>query len=75
MVNYSKEERTSKINEQVKKYLYNCILQHTQVVQFPTANDFLKVDIDGHYGPQLVPKLLLQMSFWELHNSMVSPPD
>ena len=36
------------------------------------SNDFLKVSIDGHSETQLVPKLLLQVSVWELHNSMVS---
>ena len=41
----------------------------------PIENDCLKFSIDGHYEPQLVPKLLLQVSVWELHNSMVSPPE
>ena len=63
----------TKINEQVKKYLYNWILQHTQVVQSPIENDFVKVSIDGHCETKLAPKLLLQVSVRELHNSMVSP--
>ena len=29
--------------------------------------------IDGPSEPHLVPKLLLQVSVWELHNSIVSP--
>ena len=52
----------TKINEQVQKSLYNWILQHPQVVQSPTANYFFKVSIDGHSEPQLVPKLLVQVS-------------
>ena len=64
-----------KINKRVNKYLYNCILQHYHVVRSPIANDCLKVYIYGHYEPQLVPKLLLQVFFRELHNSMVSPPE
>ena len=39
----------------------------------PISNDCLKVYIDGHSEPQLVPKFLLQVSVWELHNIMVSP--
>ena len=49
-------EGNSKIDEQIKKYLYNCIMYHPQVVQSPIVNDFLKVKIDGHTEPQLVPK-------------------
>ena len=63
-----------KINQQVKKSLYNWILQHLQVVQYPISNNDLKVYIDGHSEPQLVTKLLLQVSIRELHNIMVSPP-
>ena len=63
-----------KINEQVNKYLYNWILQHNQVVKYPISKYFLKVSIDGHYEPQLVSNLLLQVSVRELHNSMVSTP-
>ena len=70
-----KRKGNTKINEQVKKYLYNCILQHTQVVQSPIANDRLKVSIDGPSEPQLVSKLLLKVSVPELHNSMVSPSE
>ena len=44
----------TKINEQVNKYAYNCILQHPQVVQCPIFNHCLKVSIDGHSEPQLV---------------------
>ena len=35
-------------------------------------NNCLKVSIDGYSEPQLVPKLLLQVSVRELHNVMVS---
>ena len=47
-------------------------MHHPQVVQSPIANDFLKVKIDGYTEPQLVPKLLLQVSVREIHNNIVS---
>ena len=65
----------TKINEQVNKYIYNWILQHPQVVQYPIANDCLKVYIDGHSEPQVLTELLLQVSVQELHNSMAIPPE
>ena len=37
-------------------------------------NDCLKVLLDDQTEPQLVPKLLLQVSIIELHNSLVSDP-
>ena len=49
-------------------------MHHPQVVQSPILNDSLKVNIDGHTEPQLVPKLLLQVSIRELHNSLVIDP-
>ena len=52
----------TKINEQVKTYLYNWILKHPQVVKSPIANDRLKISIDGQSDTQLVPKLLLKVS-------------
>ena len=69
-----KRKGHTKIYAQVKKSLYNWILQHPQAVQYPIANDCLKFYIDGQYEPQLVPNLLLQVSVRELHNSMVSTP-
>ena len=60
------------VNEHVKKYIYNWILQHHLVVQSPIANDCLKVYIDGHSEPQLATKWLLQVSVRELHYSMAS---
>ena len=45
----------SKIDEQKNKYLYIWIMHHPQVVQSPIVNDYLKVKIDGHTEPQLVP--------------------
>ena len=47
-------------------------MHHPQVVQAPIFNDFLKVKIDGYTEPQLVPKLLSQVSVRELHNNLVS---
>ena len=70
-----KKKVYTKINERVRKYPYNWILQHTNVAQYPIANDCLKVSIDGHSEQQLVPKLSLQLFIQELHNSMMSPPE
>ena len=44
-------------------------------MQSPISNHFLKVSIDGHSEIQLFSKLLLQVSFWELHNRMVITPE
>ena len=65
----------TKINAQVNTSVYNFNLQRTKVLQSPIANDCLKVSIDGHSEPQLVPKWLLQVSVPELHNNMVSPQE
>ena len=51
-----KRKGNSKIYEQIKKSLYNWIMHHPQVVQSPIVNGCLKVKIDSHTGPQLVPK-------------------
>ena len=50
-------EVNSKINEQIKKYLYNWIMHHPQVVISLIFNDCLKVNIGVHTRPQIVPKL------------------
>ena len=50
-------------------------MHHPKVVQSTIVNDCLKVKIDGLTEPQLVPKLLLQVSFRELHNDLVSNTD
>ena len=65
----------SKINEQIKRNLYTWITRHPQVVQSPISNDCLKVVLDDQTAPQLVSKLLLQVSVRELHNSLVSDPN
>ena len=49
-------------------------MHHPQVVQPPTFNYCLKVNIDGHTEPKIVPTLILQVSVRELHNSLVSGP-
>ena len=54
--------------------MYTWITCHPQVVQLPISNDCLKIMLDDHTEPQLVPKLLLQVSVRELHNSLVSDP-
>ena len=65
----------SKINEQIKCNLYTWITRHPQVVQSPISNDCLKVVLYDQTEPQLVPKLLLQVSVRELYNILVSDPN
>ena len=56
-----KRSGDSKIDDPIKKSLYNCIMHHPQVFQSPMFNDCLNVEIYGHTEPQLVPILLLQV--------------
>ena len=44
-------------------------------MQYPIANDCLKVSIFGHHEPHMVKKLLLPVLVRELHNRMVSNPE
>ena len=50
-------------------------MHHTQVVQSPIVDDCMKVNIDGHTRPQIVPKLLFRVSVRELHNILGSEPE
>ena len=54
-----KQKGHSKISEEKRKYLYNWIIHHPQVVQSPIANDCPKVKIDGYTEPQLITDQLL----------------
>ena len=67
-----KRKGNSKIDEYIKKSLYNFIIRHPQVVPSPNINDCLMVKIDGHTEPQLFTKLLLCVSVREIHNNLVS---
>ena len=67
-----KRKGDSKIDEDIKKSLYNWIMHYPQVVQSPIFNDCLKVKIDSHTEPQLFPKHLLRVSVREFHNNLVS---
>ena len=68
----TKVKRALKTSKEIKKFIFNWIINHSQVVQPTIANDRLKVKIDGYTGPQLVPKLLLQVSLREIHRNIVS---
>ena len=70
-----KKKGHSKINEQIKRNLYTWITRHPQVVQSPISNYCLEIVLYDQIEPQLVPKLLLQVSVRELHNSLVSDPN
>ena len=50
-----KRKGNSKIDENIRNYIYNWIMYHPQVLQEPIVNDCMKVNIDGHTEPQLVP--------------------
>ena len=73
--NKTKRKGHPKISEQIKCNLYAWITRHPQVVQPPIYKDCLKVMFDDQKEPQLVPKLLLQVSVKELHNSLLSDPN
>ena len=70
-----KRKGHSRIIEKIEHNLYAWITRHPQVFQSSISNDCLKVVLDDHTEPQLVPKLLLQMSVRELHNSLESDPN
>ena len=53
-----KRKWNSKIDEKIKKSLYNWNMNPPQVVQSLIVNDCLKVNIDGHTEPQLVPNYI-----------------
>ena len=71
----NKTKRAFKINERIKQNMYAWITCHPQVVQSPISNYRLKVMFDNQTEPQLVPKLLLQVSVGELHNSLLNDPN
>ena len=48
------------------------MVYNPQVAQSPIFNHCLKVNIDGHTLPKIVPKLLLQVFVRELHKSLGS---
>ena len=70
--NETKLKGHSNINEQIKRNLYAWITLHPQLVQSPISNNCLKFIFDDQTEPQLVPKLLIQLSVRELYNSLVS---
>ena len=51
------------------------MMHHPQVLKSPFINGCQKVKIDGPTEPQLVPKLLLQVSVRKPHNNIVSNTD
>ena len=71
----TKTKRHSKITEHIKGDLYTWITRHPKFFLSPIYNYCLKVQLDDQTEPQLVPKLLLQVSIRELHNSLVSDPN
>ena len=71
----NKTKRESKINEKIKHNVYTCITRQPQVIKWQIFNDCLKVLLDDQTEPQLVPKVLLEVSGRKLHNSLVSDPN
>ena len=47
----TKQKVNLKINDQIKKSLYNLIIHHKKVLQSPIFNDFLTVNINSHTRP------------------------
>ena len=68
-----KRRRHIKINARIKTYLYDCIIQHPQVVQSSIEKYCLKVSIDNHSEKDMVTKNILRVFDQELHNKIVSP--
>ena len=66
-----KRKENSKINEKIKRNTYLWITRHHQVVQSPISNDCLTFMFDDQTKPQLVTKILPQVSVRELHNRLV----
>ena len=60
--NKTKLKGHSKINDHIKRNFYTWITRHPQVFQSPISNYCLKVMLYYQSEPQLVPKLLLQVS-------------
>ena len=71
----TKQKGHSKINDHIKRNFYTWITRHPQVFQSPISNYCLKILLDDQTEPQLVPKLLLQVSVRELHNSLGNDPN
>ena len=67
-----KRKGHSKINDQIKRNVYAWITRNPLVFKSPISNDCLKIMFYDKTEPQLIPKLLLQVSNRELHNSLVS---
>ena len=70
-----KRKGHSKIKDQIKLNLYEWITHHPQFFQSPISIDCLKVIFGDQTEPKPVPKLLLQVSVREIHNSLVSDPN
>ena len=70
--NWKKGKRGSKIDEWIKKSLYNWIMYCPQVVHSSVFHDCLKVKMYGHSEPQMVTKHLLHVSVKKPHNNLVS---
>ena len=71
----NKTKRAFKNQRADQKYVYTWITRRPQVFQSPISNDCLNFMLDDQTEPQLSPKLLLQVSVRELHNSLVSDPN
>ena len=71
MFHYTKATHPNKNQSTGHNYLYNWILKHPRAVMSPIANICLKLSINGQVEPWFVPKILLQVSVIDLHNSML----
>ena len=70
----TKRKGNSKINNWINNSLYNWIILHSHIVQSPIFNNIMKMNIDDHTRPKIVPSLLLQVYVRELHKILVNYP-
>ena len=64
----------SKINDDVNSSLQKWIISHTHLIQYPILNYYIKVkfyDVNGGVNTELHHKVLLQVSFPELHKYII----
>ena len=75
LVNYYLGKGYTKITDRIKQALYDCILQHIQVIQSSVSNDYIRVSVYGKNEKLIVHKPLLQVPVWLIHNIMVKPEE
>ena len=52
----------TKIDASVKQALYDWIIQHSHIVQYPIAKKIEKVSVYSHTDKKIVPNILFKLS-------------